>query len=59
MAKDLELHEHFESHQSGGSCGSEPVECLTKTRIWQTILIYEMMIGGSQGELGPCMLDDV
>lgn len=49
MAKDLDLHEHHDIHVSGDRCGSEAVECLTKTRIWQTILICEMMIGGSQG----------
>ena len=49
MAKDLDLHEHFEAHEDGESCGSDPVECLTKTRIWQTALICEMMVGAPQG----------
>jgi Fungal specific transcription factor domain/Fungal Zn(2)-Cys(6) binuclear cluster domain len=49
MAKDLELHEHNETHESGGECGSDPVECLTKTRVWQTALICEMMVGAPQG----------
>ena len=49
MAKDLDLHEHYDVHASGEHCGSEAVECLTKTRVWQTILICEMMIGGPQG----------
>ena len=49
MAKDLDLHEHHDIHNSGDTCGSDAIECLTKTRVWQTILICEMMIGGSQG----------
>lgn len=49
MAKDLDLHEHYATHVEGGSCGSDAVECLTKTRIWQTIFICEMMVGGPQG----------
>ena len=49
MAKDLDLHEHFDIHENGESCGSDPVECLTKTRVWQTLLICEMVIAGSQG----------
>lgn len=49
MAKDLELHEHYADHKEGRSCGSDPTECLVKTRIWQTIYICEMMVGGPQG----------
>ena len=49
MAKDLDLHEHLETHNEGESCGSDPVECLTKTRVWQTILVCETMIGAPQG----------
>lgn len=56
MAKDLDLHEHHEIHENGESCDSEPVECLTKTRIWQTCLIVEMMVGAPQGKRG--MLSD-
>lgn len=50
MAKDMELHEHHEIHTSGESCGSDPVECLTKTRIWQTAFVCEVFIGPPQGE---------
>ncbi|OQV09213.1 Fungal specific transcription factor domain-containing protein isoform 2 [Cladophialophora immunda] len=49
MAKDLELHQHYEIHSLGESCGSDPIECLTKTRIWQTLLVCETMVGGPQG----------
>ena len=49
MAHDLELHEHYADHQAGRDCGSDPTECLIKTRIWQNIFICEMMIGGPQG----------
>jgi hypothetical protein len=54
MAKDLELQDHHEIHTSGGDCGSDPIECLTKTRIWQTALVCEMMIGGPQGISAVC-----
>ncbi|RMD40078.1 hypothetical protein DV735_g5044, partial [Chaetothyriales sp. CBS 134920] len=49
MAKDLDLHEHYDTHQAGQDCGYDPVECLTKTRVWQTTLAVEMMVGGPQG----------
>jgi len=49
MSKDLDLHEHYSAHTDGQCCDSDPVECLTKTRIWQTILICEMMVGSPQG----------
>ncbi|KAL8708303.1 MAG: hypothetical protein Q9220_006778 [cf. Caloplaca sp. 1 TL-2023] len=49
MAKDLDLHEHYAVHQAGQDCQSDPTECLVKTRIWQTIFICEMMVGGPQG----------
>ena len=56
MSKDLELHEHHEIHESGDDCGSDPIECLSKTRVWQTALICEMMVGGPQGMLPHCSL---
>jgi len=49
MAKDLGLDEHYEDHQEGKDCGSSPAECLTKSRVWQTIFVCENMIAGSQG----------
>ena len=49
MAKDLELHEHFAEHEAGRNCGSDPTECLIKTRIWQCIFACEIMVGGPQG----------
>ncbi|KAH7087183.1 hypothetical protein FB567DRAFT_443471 [Paraphoma chrysanthemicola] len=49
MAKDLELHEHYDTHQMGKSCGSTAHDCIAKTRVWQMCLIYENMIGGPQG----------
>lgn len=50
MAKDLELHEHYAEHEGGQNCG-DPTECLIKTRIWQSIFIHEIMVGGPQGML--------
>jgi hypothetical protein len=51
MAKDLELHEHYETHQMGKSCGSTGHDCVAKTRVWQVCMIFEVMIGGPQGTL--------
>jgi hypothetical protein len=49
MAKDLDLHEHYSSHASGKSCGLGPVDCLVQTRVWQSLFVVELMIGGPQG----------
>lgn len=49
MAKDLGLDEHFEDHKAGKPCGSSTTECITKSRIWQSIFVCEVMIGSSQG----------
>lgn len=51
MAKDLGLDEHYEEHKAGRPCGSDPADCITKTRIWQTIFIVELMVGSPQGKL--------
>ena len=50
MAHDLDLHEHYDQHKQGISCGSDPTECLIKTRIWQTLFILEVMVGAPQGK---------
>ena len=49
FAKDLELDQHYADHHAGHLCGSDPTECLVKSRIWNTIFVCEMMIGGPQG----------
>lgn len=49
MAKDLDIHEHYSIHKEGKSCNIDPVECLVQTRVWQTLLVVEVMIGGPQG----------
>ncbi|KAL1960761.1 hypothetical protein VTO42DRAFT_6591 [Malbranchea cinnamomea] len=49
MAKDLELDEHYAYHAEDKPCGFDPVECLVRTRVWQTLLVVEIMIGGPQG----------
>ena len=49
MAHDLGLQDHYLNHQAGQNCGSDPTECLIKTRIWQNIFVCEIMIGGPQG----------
>lgn len=50
MAKDLGLDEHYEDHKAGRPCGSSVTDCITKTRIWQTLFVCELMIGTPQGE---------
>ncbi|PGH13113.1 hypothetical protein AJ79_03820 [Helicocarpus griseus UAMH5409] len=49
MAKDLDLHEHQSYHAENKPCGLDPVECLVQTRVWQTLLVVETMVGGPQG----------
>lgn len=49
MAKEMDLHEHFENHQLGVSCGFSPAECLTRTRVWHALFTLEVNIGGAQG----------
>ncbi|KAI3318526.1 hypothetical protein HD806DRAFT_540140 [Xylariaceae sp. AK1471] len=49
MARDLGLDEHFQNHKTGKPCGSAPADCLTKSRVWQTIFICETMIAAPQG----------
>ena len=50
MGKELGLDEHYADHQAGKGCGSTELECRTKTRVWQTIFILEVMIGTPQGK---------
>lgn len=49
MAKDLDLHEHYSVHAEGMPCDLGPVECLVQTRVWQALLVVEVMIGAPQG----------
>ncbi|KAF2498297.1 hypothetical protein BU16DRAFT_548115 [Lophium mytilinum] len=49
MAKELDLNEHYENHQIGKHCGSSLPDCLTKTRVWNTLFVLEIMVGGPQG----------
>jgi len=53
MAKDLGLNDHYEEHKAGIPCGSDLADCITKTRIWQTIFVCELMIGSPQGMYMP------
>ncbi|KAK5145975.1 hypothetical protein LTR04_001163 [Oleoguttula sp. CCFEE 6159] len=48
MAKDLDLHEHYELHRMEESCGSSAFDCAIKTRVWHTLFVVELMIGGAQ-----------
>ncbi|KAI0392228.1 hypothetical protein F5Y17DRAFT_477892 [Xylariaceae sp. FL0594] len=49
MARDLGLDDHYQDHKAGKSCGASPADCLTKTRVWQTIFVCETMIAAPQG----------
>ncbi|KAL4912189.1 hypothetical protein BDW62DRAFT_215212 [Aspergillus aurantiobrunneus] len=49
MAKDLDIHEHYNTHLEQKACNLSPVECLVQTRVWQALLIVEVMIGAPQG----------
>ncbi|KAF2277497.1 uncharacterized protein EI97DRAFT_375360 [Westerdykella ornata] len=51
MGKDLDLHEHHETHQMGRPCGSSVHDCITKTRVWHMLFVLEIMVGGPQGRL--------
>ncbi|KAL4902484.1 hypothetical protein BDW74DRAFT_59373 [Aspergillus multicolor] len=49
MAKDLDIHEHYNNHVEEKTCTLSPIECLVQTRVWQALLIVEVMIGAPQG----------
>ncbi|KAF2836339.1 hypothetical protein M501DRAFT_940292 [Patellaria atrata CBS 101060] len=49
MAKDLELDEHYELHQETRLCGSSHFDCIVKSRVWHTLFVLEIMVGGPQG----------
>ncbi|BCS21388.1 uncharacterized protein APUU_21820S [Aspergillus puulaauensis] len=49
MAKDLDIHEHYNIHLEERTCNLNPVECLVRTRVWQALLVVEVMIGAPQG----------
>jgi hypothetical protein len=50
MAKDLDLHEHYDLHRSNTPCTSTVSDCITKTQVWQALFSLEAMIAGSQGK---------
>ena len=58
MAKDLELHQHYELHRQESACYStSDEECSTKTRIWHMLFAVEMIVGGPQGmNFQDCLL---
>ncbi|KAJ0420999.1 hypothetical protein BJY00DRAFT_323445 [Aspergillus carlsbadensis] len=49
MAKDLDIHEHYNTHEEENACNLNPMECLVQTRVWQALLVVEIMIGAPQG----------
>ena len=50
LAKDLELHEHLALHREGLPCGSSVFDCVVKSRVWFTLYVVEIMVGGPQGK---------
>ncbi|EWC45147.1 hypothetical protein DRE_06035 [Drechslerella stenobrocha 248] len=49
MAKDLGLDKHADLHKNQRECSDGPVECLTKTKVWQACFMLEFMICAPQG----------
>lgn len=49
MAKDLDIHEHHSAHLDKKACSLSAVECLVQSRVWQALLVIEVMIGAPQG----------
>ncbi|KAF9894187.1 hypothetical protein FE257_007689 [Aspergillus nanangensis] len=49
MSKDLDIHEHYNAHAEQRECDLNIMECLIQTRVWQALLIVEVMIGAPQG----------
>jgi hypothetical protein len=49
MAKDLDIHDHYNTHEEENACSLNPMECLVQTRVWQALLVVEIMIGAPQG----------
>lgn len=60
MGIDLGLDEHYEDHQAGRGCDSNPTECQLRTRIWQTVFVCEVMVGAPQGSHfpHPCCVEE-
>lgn len=50
MAIDLGLDEHYDQHRDGNnSCQLSRSECHVRTRIWNTLFLLEVFMGGTQG----------
>jgi len=50
MARDLGLDKHAEMHTNTGACLDGPLECITKTRVWQSCFTLELLICAPQGK---------
>ncbi|KAH0608934.1 uncharacterized protein H6S33_001162 [Morchella sextelata] len=49
MARDLGLDRHSDLHKHGVGCGESPLDCMTRTRVWQACFVFELMICAPQG----------
>jgi hypothetical protein len=52
MARDLKLDKHYDMHKNQ-QCHDSPLDCMTRTRIWQAIFVFELMICAPQGKEVP------
>ncbi|KAK3116395.1 hypothetical protein LTR53_003259 [Teratosphaeriaceae sp. CCFEE 6253] len=49
MAFDLSIPEHHDQHRFGDTCKYSDVDCMIRTRIWQTLFLLEILVGAPQG----------
>jgi hypothetical protein len=49
MGFDLGLHEHYDQHRLGHSCGLSTSDCMVRTRMWQNLFGLEVWVGAPQG----------
>ncbi|KAL7269884.1 hypothetical protein RUND412_007427 [Rhizina undulata] len=60
MARDLGLESHYDLHKQGLTCNEKPLDCMTRTRVWQACFVYELMICAPQGrDIMQCNPDSV
>lgn len=46
---DLRLDVHHEQHQTMNRCSYDRIECMLRTRIWQTLFVLEILTGAPLG----------
>lgn len=48
-AIDLGLDTHIDQHRGGSTCREGKIDCMLRTRVWQTLLILEILCGAPLG----------